>query len=133
MTTLRPDVVSLSALLLLLAPAGPALAQAGASLQGSTAPANAVWVDSLDLSRTVGGRQPRPGLAAFGGRPARGNTPAVPDAQITLGGTLYSHGFSVTANSERWIDLDGTATRFVANAGIDDVRKSGRGSVSFEV
>jgi alpha-galactosidase len=133
MNSSRPHVAAVSALLLLLAPAGAASAQATAGIAGPTPPANAVWVDALDLGKAIGGRQPRPGLSAFGGRPARGTRPAVPDAPITLGGVVYPHGLGVTANSELWIDLDGKARRFVANAGIDDIRKSGRGSVSFEV
>ena len=132
MHTPRPVATILSALLLAV-PAIPAAAQSGAGLRSATPPASAVWVDALDLGKAMGGRQPRPGLAAFGGRPARGNTPAVPDSPITLDGAVYAHGLGVTANSELWIDLAGKAARFLADAGIDDVRKAGRGSVSFEV
>ena len=133
MKILRQDAATILALLSMLAPAGAALAQAGSRLDGASPPVNGVWVDSLDLGKAMGGRPPRPGLAAFGGRPARGDTPAVPDAPITLGGTVYSHGLGVTANSELWIDLGGKAKRFVASAGIDDARRTGSGSVTFEV
>ena len=133
MKTLRQDAASALALLFILVPAGTALAQAGSRLDGLSPPANAVWVDSLDLSKTIGGPHPRPGLAAFEGRPARAGTPAVPDAPISIGGTRYPHGLGVTANAELWLDLGGKAKRFVANAGIDDMRRTDRGSVTFEV
>src|SRR5665213_325508 len=133
MKTLRQDFATILALLSMLGPTGVALAQAGGALDGASPPANGVWVDSLDLSKAMGGRPPRPGLAAFGGRLARGNTPAVPDSPITLGGTVYQHGLGVTANSELWIELDGKAKRFVAIGGIDDGRRTGGGSVTFEV
>src|SRR5665213_2557353 len=113
MKTLRQDFATILTLLSMLAPAGAALAQAGSRLDGASPPVNGVWVDSLDLSKAMGGRPPRPGLAAFGGRPARGDTPAVPDAPITLGGTVYQRGLGVAANSELWIDLGGKAKRFV--------------------
>jgi alpha-galactosidase len=128
----RHTAATLLATLLIVCPAG-ARAQADATLQAASPPPNAVWVDALDLAQVIGVRAPRAGLAAFGGRPARGTTPAVPQPPITLGGTVYPHGLGVTANGELWIDLAGRATRFLAVAGIDDVRKAGRGSVSFEV
>jgi alpha-galactosidase len=133
MKTLRQNAAAVLALSVMLAPARTAMAQSGAGLNGASPPAKAVWVDSLDLGKALGGRPPRPGLAAFGGRPARAGAPAVPDAPITIGGTVYSHGLGVTSNSELWVDLGGKARRFVANAGIDDVARTGRGSVSFEV
>src|SRR5665213_2818376 len=70
MKTLRQDFATILALLSMLGPTGVALAQAGGGLDGASPPANGVWVDSLDLSKAMGGRPPRPGLAAFGGRPA---------------------------------------------------------------
>ncbi|HKO15020.1 MAG TPA: NPCBM/NEW2 domain-containing protein, partial [Gemmatimonadaceae bacterium] len=127
------------ALLLSLAPLagalllpGIAVAQSAAELRGAEPPAHAVWVDALDLTRTMGTRPPRPGLAAFG-RPARGSIPAVPQPRITLDSVVYQHGLGVTSGGELWIDLAGNATRFVAFAGIDDARRAGRGSVTFEV
>jgi alpha-galactosidase len=52
---------------------------------------------------------------------------------ITLGGDVYQHGLGVTSHAELWVDLGGRAKRFVSMVGIDDARKSGRSSVSFEV
>ncbi len=138
---LVPDVPAraargaLAALLVpvLLAAPRPTRAQSAAELRSAAPPANAVWVDALDISRTIGGRPPRPGLASFGGFPARGNRPAVPQPAISLDSTTYQHGLGVAAGSELWVDLGGKAKRFVAMAGIDDARRTGRGSVTFEV
>jgi alpha-galactosidase len=52
---------------------------------------------------------------------------------MTLGGSVYTHGLGVAAPGELWIALDGKASRFVSMVGIDDARKTGRGSVTFEV
>ncbi len=111
--------------------AGALLAQQAGALDGAAAPANAVWVDALDLSQLVGAGRPRPGQAAIRVRAARGVTPA--PVPITLGGKTFSHGLGVTSNGELWVDLHGGARRFVAEVGIDDARASGRGSVTFEV
>lgn len=107
--------------------------QSPADLRGTQAPEHAVWVDALDLSRTLDSRAPSPGLAAFGGYPARGNTPAVPRPAISLDSVRYQHGLGVTSGGELWIDLGGNAKRFVSLVGIDDARRTGRGSVTFEV
>ncbi len=112
-------------------PAGALRAQQVGTLDGATPPANAVWVDGLDLSQLVGAGRPRPGQAAIRVRAARGATPA--PVPITLGGTTFVHGLGVTSNGELWIDLHGAARRFVAEVGIDDARATGRGSVTFEV
>ncbi len=98
-----------------------------------------VWVDSLDLTKVVTARPPRPGQAALGGRGggARGaaGAPAQPPAAtpITLDGTVHAHGLGVTSGAEMWIDLKGQARQFTSVVGIDDARKAGRGSVTFEV
>lgn len=93
-----------------------------------------VWVDSLDLSKTVAQRVPRPGQASLGrGGGGRAGAPAPEPTPITLGGTVHQHGLGVTSNAELWIDLHQGAKQFTSTAGIDDARKNGRGSVSFEV
>jgi alpha-galactosidase len=108
-----------------------ARAQDARALEGAIPPANGVWVDSLDLAQLVGGPRPRPGQAAIRVRSPRGAPPAA--TPITLGGATFQHGLGVTANSELWIDLRGAARQFQAVVGIDDARKTGRGSVTFEV
>ncbi|HEX3928411.1 MAG TPA: NPCBM/NEW2 domain-containing protein, partial [Gemmatimonadales bacterium] len=111
----------------------PAAAEA-APTRALKLPINGVWVDSLDLGRAMGGRIGRPGHAAIFVRAARGSTtPPTPPPIITLGGDGYAHGVSMTPNTELWVALDGHATRFVATVGVDDARKTGRGSVTFEV
>jgi len=121
-----------TALLLVAAPL-VARAQEPAQLQGATPPPNGVWVDSLDLRNAMGGRPPRPGLPAI--PPPRGRAGNPPPAPIpmTLGGAVFAHGLGQTSLGELWIDLEGKAKRFVSIAGIDDARKTGRGSVTFEV
>ncbi|MGH7616913.1 MAG: NPCBM/NEW2 domain-containing protein, partial [Gemmatimonadaceae bacterium] len=108
-------------------------AQEASRLSGLNPPTNGIWVDSLDLSRALGGRPPRPGRPAIA--PPRGRAGSPPPAPIpmTLGGAVYTHGLGVASQGELWIALDGKATRFVSMAGIDDARKTGRGSVTFEV
>jgi len=112
--------------------ASAAGAQTASELRGATPPANGVWVDSLDLTKVANTRQPRPGIAAVFVRPARGAPPPAP-IPITLGGEQYAHGLGVTSSGELWVDLGGKAKRFVSIVGIDDARKTGRGSVAFEV
>jgi alpha-galactosidase len=96
-------------------------AQDAASLRAIDAPANSIWVDSLDLGQMSAGRRGKPGQSAH-------NTPITLDAQV------YPHGLGVQAGSEFIIDLKGQATRFTAMVGVDDTRRaSGLASVTFEV
>ena len=106
--------------------------QVTTQLQRAEPPANAVWVDALDLTKTTTVRAPRPGHPAIFAIPDRAGTPPAP-LPITVDGVIYLHGLGVTSPAELWIDLRGHATRFVSIAGIDDARKTGRGSVTFEV
>src|SRR5262249_23097423 len=78
-------------------------------------PPNAVWVDSLDLSRAPI-RRPRG---------QRGQPPPAP-LKLNLGGVEYPHGVPLQANGEIVIDLKGNATRFSAMVGIDDEHKAGQ-------
>ena len=89
-------------------------------LTGADAPANGVWLDTLDYSGAYVGRSLRPGKTTR-------NMP------ITIGGATYQHGLGVTSNTELWYDLGGAATRLQAVGAIDDSRKNGQGSVTFEV
>jgi alpha-galactosidase len=116
----------------------PARATPRASLSmTSTRQALSVWVDSLDLTKVVATRAPRPGQASIGragggGRAAAGAPPPAP-TPITLDGTVYQHGLGVPSQAEMWIDLKGQARQFTSTIGIDDARRTGRGSVAFEV
>ena len=89
-------------------------------LTGADAPAYGVWLDTLDYSGAYVGRSLRPGKTTR-------NMP------ITIGGATYQHGLGVSSNTELWYDLGGAATRLQAVGAIDDSRKNGQGSVTFEV
>jgi alpha-galactosidase len=89
-------------------------------LTGADAPANGVWLDTLDYAGAYVGRSIRPGKSTR-------NTP------IAVAGAAYQHGLGVTSNTELWYDLGGAATRLQAVGAIDDARKTGQGSVTFEV
>ncbi len=91
-----------------------------ANFQGAaTAGLNAVWLDSLDLSKMSSGWQ-RP-LAAK----------SVGGASLKLGGIVYPHGVGTHATSQFAVEVNG-ASRFVAVVGVDD-ETAGKGSVGFEV
>jgi alpha-galactosidase len=100
--------------------APPLWAQDAASLRATEPPANGVWVDGLDLAKMSAGRHGRPGQSVR-------NTPLALDTQV------YSHGLGVASGAEFLIDLKGQAKSFAAMVGIDDGRKTGMGSVTFEV
>jgi alpha-galactosidase len=107
-------------------------------LRAQDAPPNAIWIDSLDLSKMVQRRQtPRAGrslASARGGgaRAAAGQPPSPPGSPITLGGVTYAHGIGTLSINELIIDLKGQATRFLAMVGLND--NAGRqGSVTVEV
>jgi alpha-galactosidase len=104
-------------------------------LRGADAPPNAIWIDSLDLSKMVQRRQtPRAGrsLAGGGGRRGAGSAAGPPGSPITLGGVTYQHGIGTLSINELIIDLKGQATRFLAMVGLND--NAGRqGSVTVEV
>jgi len=105
-------------------------------------PANAIWLDSLDLSKMVQRRQtPRAGqtLARGRGRAAGAAATAQPQGRgaatptpITLGGVAYPHGIGTLSINELIVDLKGQATRFVSMVGLDDLAV-GEASVSVEV
>ena len=86
-------------------------------------PAGAIWVDSLDLARAPI-RRPRAG---------QGQPTPPPPLKLSLGGMEYVHGVPLNVNTDLVIDLKGAATRFTSMVGIDDLRKSGAGSATFEV
>jgi alpha-galactosidase len=104
-------------------------------LRGQDAPPNAIWIDSLDLSKMVQRRQtPRAGFSLAGGRgggrAGAAGTPAGPP--IVLGGVTYAHGIGTLSINELIIDLKGQATRFLAMVGLND-NASKQGSVTVEV
>jgi alpha-galactosidase len=93
----------------------------GAALRAQQPPANAIWVESIDLAKMTQRR----------GSPRAGRS--VRDLPISLGGVTYPHGIGTRSISEFVIDLHGTALRFASMVGIDDAVKDGVGTVTFEV
>lgn len=89
-------------------------------LRADDAPCNAIWLDSLGV---VGIKQEW--------RKARARR-SVDNHALRIGGKSYAHGIGTHATSQYAIELKGQATRFVANAGVDD-ETDGSGSVVFEV
>jgi alpha-galactosidase len=78
------------------------------------------WLESLDLSAMdQGWGSPRAGKS-IEGKP------------ITIAGKVYEHGVGSHAVGEFIVDLKGSATRFIAEVGVDDDTK-GKGSVAFVV
>ena len=84
--------------------------QSAANLKDADAPANAVFVDALDLSKV----QLRPGP-----RGARGQTIA-PPMVFRLDGVTYPHAVPLRVDEDMTIDLAGHASRFLSMVGIDD-------------
>ena len=90
------------------------------TLRGKEAPANAIWLDSIDLSHVTAGWG-----KAMAGRAAEGTPLRLHDA-------TFQHGVGTHAVSEMRIDLKGAAKKFISMVGVDD-ETQGRGSVRFEV
>jgi alpha-galactosidase len=89
-------------------------------LSASQLPADAFWVDDLDLSVVY----------QEWGNPGKGKT--VDDHPLTLGGKTYPHGIGTHAGSEMSVSLKGGALAFIADIGVDD-ETEGKGSCRFEV
>ena len=111
------------------AKAGPCRAQGaeGGPYASQAAPANAIWLDGLDLSKMVQRRgTPRAGRSGAG---RRGGEPP----PLSLGGVVYPHGIGTLSINELVVDLKGQATRFESMIGIDDAAVPGQGSVVYEI
>jgi alpha-galactosidase len=97
-----------------------------AAMSAEAAPASAIWLDSLDLTKMVQRRgTPRAGRSGSG----RGNNPP----PLSLAGVTYAHGIGTLSINELIVDLKGQATRFVSMIGIDDAARTGQGSVVYEI
>jgi alpha-galactosidase len=106
-----------------------ALGQDAAQLSGTDAPANGVWLNSLDMTNKVAIRQPGRGGRGPNGAPA---TPP-PAPTYSLGGTPYPHTVPTTSDTDFAVDLKGDAVKFSTMVGVDDTAGAGRGSVQFGV
>ena len=119
---LMTAVALLAALALAEPPASwSSRAQETEAFRASDPPPNAIWVDSLDLSKMSQGR------------PVARARQSVRNKPLTLKGAVYPHGVGVSSVSELMIDLKGEAARFMSMVGVDDERGDGHGSVTFEV
>jgi alpha-galactosidase len=96
-------------------------AQDAAVLQKAEAPANGVWLDSLDLSKEPMRRPRRP----------RGETAPPPPLTFALGGASYAHAVPLVSDGDIEVALGGAAERFQAVVGLDDTVAAGSGSVLF--
>ena len=92
-----------------------------AALRAQDAPANALWLDTLDLGNVT---------QDFGNPHAGKSVDVNP---MTLDGIVYPHGLGTHAVSRLLINLKGAATKFEAMAGVDDEKKNSPASVQFQV
>ncbi len=83
--------------------------------------AQTVWLDQLDLSTATQGF----------GTPRKNKS--VDGRTITIGGKTFERGFGTHAESSLLIQLDGKATLFMAQVGIDDEIKGHEPAVEFVV
>lgn len=83
--------------------------------------AQTVWLDQLDLSAATQGY----------GVPAKNKT--VDGRPLTINGKIFNRGFGTHAESSLSIKLDGKATLFTAQVGIDDEMKDHQPAVEFVV
>ena len=90
-------------------------------VRSQQAPANGVWLETLNLNN----------MTQDFGSPHKGAS--VDGKPLTLGGVVYPHGVGSHAKSEMVVDLKSGAKRFIAMVGVDDERKSSNGSVTFDV
>jgi hypothetical protein len=84
-------------------------------------PANALWLDGLDVSKMTAGN----------GRSAQART-SVAGGLLQLNGKPYAQGIGTNALSEFVVDLKGAATRFTSTVGLDEAAGN-QGAVVFEV
>lgn len=105
---------------LLLVASAPVCGQDNAELRANEPPANAIWLDSLDLTK----------MEQQYGEPRAGKS--VDGNFLTLNGIVYPHGIGTHSYSRLLIDLKGEAVRFVSMVGVDD-EVTKLGSVAFAV
>ena len=102
------------------------------ALRAADAPANAVFVDSLDMTPVAATVLRRGGRGGAGRAGAPATTPP-PAPVYALGGVTYPHAVPMNSDRDLSIDLKGSAVRFASMVGIDSSVPAGRGSVIFGV
>ncbi len=118
----RPHRVAVAALALtaVTLSSGAVILMRAADAQTIDATADAVWLDSLDISKMkVGYGAPQAKLS-------------VDKNALTLGGQTLARGVGTHALSQIALDLNGQGQRFSATVGVDDETEK-KGSVIFEV
>jgi alpha-galactosidase len=80
-----------------------------------------IRLSSLDLSKMQQGW----------GRAQRDKS--VSEKALLISGKRFHHGVGTHAASRMWINLQGTAQRFLANVGVDDGTNEPRGSLEFKI
>ena len=115
-----PRILTLSLLTLVCLGAPLRADDASPKLDSDQAPADSIWLDSLDLKN----------VQQSYGTPQKGMS--AEHHPLTLGGVPYPHGVGTHSVGFMQIDLHGNATRFQSVVGIDDDEK-GKGSVTFGV
>src|SRR5262245_42459483 len=106
------------------------------ALRATDAPANAVFVDTLDMTPIANITPPilrRPGRGGTGGRGATPSPTPPSYMVIPIGGVTYPHALPMMPDRDLSVDLKGSAVRFAAMVGIDSGLAAGRGSVIFGV
>jgi putative heme-binding domain-containing protein len=91
------------------------------AMVSSTVTAADIGLSELDLTKAVQGwNTPKADQTVSGGRP------------LSIAKKTYAKGFGTHSVSELWLQLDGKATRFTAEVGLDDAQ-NGSGTVEFVV
>lgn len=90
------------------------------SIQGHNPPANAIWLDTLDLEQAVQDFDSTSAQSPVDSRP------------LILHGVTYLHGFRTHGASSFSVDLKGAATRFISMVGVED-GQAGSGAVVFQI
>lgn len=118
MPRMRLPLCALSVILATVATAAMAApADPARELSGDRLVPNGLWLEDIDLSASQ---------SQFAKRRSIKQTP------IRIAGVPYSHGVGGGGRSELLLSLGGSALRFSAMVGIDDVEKS-NGSLAFEI
>lgn len=116
----RRSAIAVIALTTVTLSSGAIILTRVADAQTTDAPADAVWLDSLDISKMkVGYGAPQAKLS-------------VDKNALTLGGRTFSRGVGTHALSQIAVDLDGRGKSFSATVGVDD-ETAKKGSVVFEI
>ncbi|MCX7010834.1 MAG: NPCBM/NEW2 domain-containing protein, partial [Kiritimatiellaeota bacterium] len=80
-----------------------------------------VWLADLDLAK----------MSSGWGKAVANHS--VTTQELTIAGAKFAQGVGTHAESVMYVQLDGAATEFSAQVGVDDHAGKGKGSVDFEI